>query len=66
MLKFVRIKTETGETDPQFKYRHVNLAYDGEEVWLMGALKHNTIIVVNQELVDDLQALVNEIENHVG
>lgn len=59
-LQFVRVTNRpSGWRDPE--PRRCTLAYDKglKEVILLGELPHACKIVVDQQLVDDLQAIVN-------
>jgi len=56
-IQFIGVKTKSRLSD---KERGVTLARCEDGVVLLGKLSHNTIIIINQELVDDLQKLINE------
>lgn len=62
-LKFVEIET-VKENEGS---RSVSLSYNWkskpEKIILLGNLSHNTQIVVNQELVDNLQKIVDYLNN---
>jgi hypothetical protein len=49
---FVTIKTADNG-------RKVTIQYDKSGAYLLGTLKHNTRLVIDQKLVDDLQKVVN-------
>ena len=56
-MKFVTVQTITPNTDDQ---RNVTLSLGKDNrVYLLGNLLHNTTIIVDQELVNNLQKLVN-------
>lgn len=56
MLKFVQIKTLNRDGENE---RNVELSFNGRDVSLLGGLEHSTVIVVDQQLVDELQEIVN-------
>jgi hypothetical protein len=60
-LKFIKIETEVLTDYP----RDVTLEYNTNTkmVHLLGALKHNTQIIIDQRLVDDLQSIVDHMCN---
>jgi hypothetical protein len=60
-MQNVTIHTETSDHQNE---RNVTLWLNPDgTVSLLGNLPHGTHIIVNQKLVDDLQALVNTIQN---
>jgi len=64
-MKFITIKTISLSSDSTKESRSVSLAYDyagnPNSVYLLGSISHNTELVIDQELVDNLQILVNEM-----
>jgi hypothetical protein len=58
-LKFITIETNVLTEYP----RNVSLEYNTETktVYLLGMLSHNTQIVIDQKLVDQLQEIINDI-----
>ena len=67
---FVTIYTNT-ISDDRYSHkepRNVTLAYNRKEgiVYLLGNLEHNTQIVVDQELVNNLQFIVDEMKKENG
>lgn len=60
-MKFITIHTITPNTDDR---RSVTLSYSTKDgrVYLLGNLLHNTEIMIDQTLVDELQSLINEMK----
>jgi len=55
-LKYITIHTITPNTSDE---RNVTIAYGKYQAFLLGCLEHNTTLLIDQRLVDQLQELVN-------
>jgi hypothetical protein len=62
-IEFIGVKTKSRLTGEE---RGVTLAPADGGCVLLGNIEHATVIVIDQELVDNLQTYLNEMENHVG
>mgnify|MGYP000855393236 CR=1 FL=1 len=66
-LRFVDVKTIT-HPDNTDEIRVVSLAYAGnlnpEYAQLLGGINHGSLIIIDQELVDDLQKIVNFLKEN--
>lgn len=55
-LKYITMRTITPNTSDE---RNVTIAYGKYQTFLLGCLEHNTTLLIDQRLVDQLQELVN-------
>lgn len=66
-LRFVDVKTITHPSNMD-EIRMVSLAYAGnlhpEYVQLLGGLNHGSLIIVDQQLVDELQKVVDFLKEN--
>ena len=58
-LKFVTLKTTHKDSNGNNEDRNVTIAYEKYMAYLLGGVAHNTTLIIDQELVDNLQKLVN-------
>lgn len=63
-LKFVTLHTLTRLNQEARDPRNVTIAYDTKlkEFSLLGGLEHNTILLIDQKILDDLQKILDEAE----
>jgi DeoR/GlpR family transcriptional regulator of sugar metabolism len=61
-MEFITVKTVLKNNEA----RNVTLAYSNKfnDVYLLGNLEHNTQVIIDQELVDDLQKIVNDMNKN--
>jgi hypothetical protein len=62
MIQYINLKTINRNTNEQ---RNVTIAWNKEEAYLLGNLEHNTILIIDQQLVQELQFLVNQQEKEI-